>query len=134
MNSSRSTTRTQDRSTNSKSTPKTTTTRKSSAYNRNFEQNLIDHSIYPDEYDYPDNHVPPEPNNWEEINDRLAQPRPSLSPSQFSDGAFRDFRRTNARALSEGKVMRTAFPTIVGNANIPTEGDLLFTNLEPLTD
>jgi hypothetical protein len=30
--------------------------------------------------------------------------------------------------------MRTAFPIIAGNANIPNEGDLVFTNLEPLTD
>src|SRR5256885_3402810 len=37
-------------------------------------------------------------------------------------------------ALSEDKVMRTVFPIISGNANIPNEGGLLFTNLEPLTD
>ena len=72
--------------------------------------------------------------NWEEINNKLVQPRPSLSPSCFSEGAFQDFRWTNARALSEGKVMRTTFPIIAGNANIPNKWDLVFTNLEPITD
>ena len=85
-------------------------------------------------YDYPNNRVTPKPNNWTEINSRLAQPRPSLSPSRFSEGAYDTFQRTNARALSECKVMRTAFPIIAGSANIPNEGELVFTNLEPLTD
>ncbi|KAI9765135.1 MAG: hypothetical protein M1839_005613, partial [Geoglossum umbratile] len=123
MNSSQSTL---TKSTNSKSTRKTGA-RKSSAYNRDFEQHLIDHGFYP-------NNRAQKPNNWEEINDRIAQPRPSLSPSHFSDGAFEIFQQTNEEALSEDKVMRTAFPIISGNANIPNEGGLVFTNLEPLTD
>ncbi|KAI9765644.1 MAG: hypothetical protein M1840_007201 [Geoglossum simile] len=132
MASSRFTTRTQDTSTNNKSTAKTSA-RRSSAYDHDFEQKLIDHSIYPDMYDYPHSGVTPKPNNWKEINSRLAQPRPSLSPSRFSEGAFDDFRCINKQALSEAKVMSKAFPIIAGNANIPSEENLIFTNLEPLT-
>jgi hypothetical protein len=107
MNSSQSTAEDQDRSAPCKSTLKTTTTRKSSAYHRNFEQNLIYHGIYPNRYDYPNDCVPP---NWKEIKARLAQPRRSLSPSRFSEGAFEEFTQANERALSKSKLMRTAFP------------------------
>jgi hypothetical protein len=91
---SQSTTRTQGMSTNNKSTANTSA-RRSSAYDHDFEQKLIDHSVYPDMYDYPDSHVTPKPNNWKEINNRLAQPRRSLSPSRFPEGVFDDFRRIN---------------------------------------
>jgi hypothetical protein len=128
MNSSQSASRTWTKSatTLDGSTLKTTT-KKTSAYDRAFEQHLIDHRVYP-------NNRARKPNNWGEINDRIVQPRPSLSPSRFSDGAFETFQQTNEDALSEGKVMRTAFPIIAGKANIPNEGDLVFTNLEPLTN
>jgi hypothetical protein len=74
MASSRSTTRTQDTFADNKSTAKTSA-RRSSAYDHDFEQKLIDYSVYPDMYDYPDSCVTPKPNNWKEINNRLAQPR-----------------------------------------------------------
>ncbi|KAH0544333.1 hypothetical protein FGG08_001474 [Glutinoglossum americanum] len=127
MNSNRSTAGTQDTPTNSISTPRAATAGKSSHYDRNFEQSLIDHGIYP-------NNRAQKPNNWKEINDRIAQPRPSLSLPRFSDGVFETFQQTNEEALSEGKVMRTVFPIFSGTANVPNEGGLLFTNLEPLTD
>ncbi|OJD18342.1 hypothetical protein AJ78_01655 [Emergomyces pasteurianus Ep9510] len=70
---------------------KTTTKASSAAYSRNFQQKLIDHGIYPDGYEYPDGQIPSTPNNMEEILELLAQPRPSLSSSKFSDGDFRKF-------------------------------------------
>ncbi len=135
MPSSQSTPRTQSKSakTLGKSTEKTTD-RKSSAYHADFEQHLIDHKIYPSDYEFPDNHEGPKPSNWEEINDRLKQPRPSLSPSRFSDRAFKNFVRTNSRARTEAVVMRESFPIISGDDEIPSAGDLPFGNLEPLTD
>ena len=126
----------------SSNTPNTTFTRKTSAYDAVFEQHLINHGIYPDGYDGAhtddddddDDHGPPRPDNWEDINHRLMQPRSSLSPSCFSKSDFRRFQRTNREALSEAKVMSSVLPVIAGNANIPSQENILYNNLTPLTD
>ncbi|KAK0260724.1 hypothetical protein LTR91_025248 [Friedmanniomyces endolithicus] len=57
----------------------------------------------------------------EDICRRLPQPRPSLSPSQFSKGAFEDFQDRNRAASSESS----------GNtgAAFYSEEDKLFNNL-----
>ena len=107
--------------------------RKSSAYDPTFEQHLIDHGVYPDGYDYDDNGSV-YPDNWEAINERLARPRPSLSPSRFSREEFRMFAKTNLQALNESTVMSKAFPIITGTSDIPSQQNLLFGNLKPLTD
>lgn len=118
------------------STTKTTTskTRKTSPYDANFEQTLIDNGIYPDDYDFPDDRDPPRPDNENEILARLKQPRPSLSPSQFSEKAFRTFKQTNSRALNEDDVMSTVFPVIQGDAHFSSARNMIFNNLKPLTD
>ncbi|KAF1809586.1 hypothetical protein P152DRAFT_383747, partial [Eremomyces bilateralis CBS 781.70] len=92
-----------------------------------FEQALIDKGIYP-------YNRGPKPNNWEDIQERLAQPRPSLSPSQFSDGAFEEFQLKNEEAMTEAEVMSQVFPIIRGKANIPSGYNQLFNNLKPLGD
>ena len=74
------------------------------------------------------------PSNWAEINERLAQPRQSLSPSQFTDTAFEAFKRTSKYALTESKVMSKAFPILAGTADIPSQENLRFVNLKDLTD
>ena len=117
-----------------KSSKKSLKTRKSSAYDAGFEQHLIDHGIYPYGYEYASNDSFVYPDNWEEINKRLAQPRPSLLPSRFSHEAFRKFEKKNMQALTEGTVMSTAFPIITGDADIPSQQNLLFGNLKDLTD
>ena len=109
-------------------------TKKSSAYDPAFEQHLIDHGIYPHGYDYDDDDGYVYPDNWEEINERLAQPRPSLSPSRFPREAFRRFEKTNMQALTENTVMSKAFPIIAGTSDIPSQENLLFGNLKHLTD
>ncbi len=109
-------------------------TKKSSAYDPAFEQHLIDHGIYPHGYDYDDDDGSVYPDNWEEINERLAQPRPSLSPSRFPREAFRKFENTNMQALTENTVMSKAFPIIAGTPDIPSQENLLFGNLKHLTD
>ena len=128
MPSSQSTSRTQSKSTNTlgESTAKTSH-RKSSAYHRDFEQHLIDHGIHP-------NNRTQKPHNWDEIQQKMAQPRPSLSPSKFSDSAFETFQQANEEALTEAMVMRKPFPIISGDAEIPSAVELPFGNLEPLTD
>ena len=108
--------------------------RKSSAYDPTFEQHLIDHRIYPDGYHYDNDNAFIHPDNWEAINERLAQPRPSLSPSRFSREEFEKFRKTNRQALTESTVMSKAFPIIFGTSDIPSQENLLFGNLKHLTD
>jgi len=134
MPSNQSSSRTQSKSRNTlgDSTAKTTTSKKTSPYDPNFEQNLNDNSIYPDDYDFPDGRDPPRPNNENEILNRLGQPRPSLSPSQFSSKEFRTFKQTNSRALNEDAVMGDVFPAIQGTARIPSAKNLVFGNLEQL--
>ncbi|KAL9123877.1 MAG: hypothetical protein Q9217_006736 [Psora testacea] len=134
-NQSRSRTQSKSRNTLDNSTAKTTTskTKKTSPYDPNFEQNLIDNSVYPDDYDFPDGRDPPKPNNENEILDRLGRPRPSLSPSQLPEKAFRSFKQKNSRALNEDAVMAEVFPMIQGNAHIPSAKNIAFGNLEPLT-
>ncbi|EQL32384.1 hypothetical protein BDFG_05400 [Blastomyces dermatitidis ATCC 26199] len=96
-----------------KDTTKTTST---TAYNRNFQQNLIDHGVYPDGYEYPDGRIPAMPNNWEEIKERLSRPRPSLSPSKFHT------RLKNNRSQRDVGDLKCA------------GGGYPFGNLAPLTD
>jgi hypothetical protein len=117
-------------------TTNTKTTESSGPYSRNFQQKLIDSGVYPDEYEYPDGRVPPEPDNLEEINEILTQPRPSLSPSQFSNKKFREFKRADAHISKENKATKTVIPVIEGKItdNKCVEGDVLFTNLTPLTN
>lgn len=110
------------------------TINKSSAYDRNFGQHLIDHGIYPKD------HCPPEdedrrasrPSNEKEIRDRLARPRPSFS--HISDDAFFKFTSSEAQAPNEATMILKSFPVILGDANIPSSANLLFNNLKPLTD
>jgi hypothetical protein len=120
----------------SNSTSKTSNTkrsRRSSAISENFEQHLIDHGIYIKGYEYPDDQTP-EPSNLDWIRRTFATLRPSLSPSRFSDSDFRSFARNNDRVIGENKVMRRVLPTLLGDADILDEEDLLFTRLKSITD
>lgn len=105
-------------------------------YNRNFQQNPIDGGVYPDETEYPDGRVPPLPGNWEEINRRLAQQRPSLCPSRFLDEDFRNFKRSDVHTSKEKYVTTSVIPIIEGHIRDAKciSGGIPFTNLEHLTD
>ena len=109
----------------------TSLTRRTSAYDPTFKQHLIDHGIYSEGSDDEDSE---EPANIEDINRRLAQPRLSLSPSRFTREQFLDFKKKNREALTESEVMSKVFPIIAGTANIPSQGNLRFTNLKDLTN
>ncbi|KAK3323514.1 hypothetical protein B0T19DRAFT_206955 [Cercophora scortea] len=101
----------------------TTTSGRSSAYDKAFEQHLNDNNIYlHGRGSKPDNNVD------------LHQTRQSLSPSKFSDGAFERFQDEHDHLGSEGDVMRKIIPVISGSTNIPNSGHVLFTNLESITD
>jgi hypothetical protein len=92
----------------------TSKTKKTSPYDLNFEQNPIDNHIYPSHCDLPDDRPPPKPDNYNEITERLGEPRASLSPSRFCEENFDRFVRTNSRTLNEDAVMSDVFPAIRG--------------------
>lgn len=120
----------------SQSTSNTTNTKSTGPYNRNFQQNLVDSAVYPAAYRYPDGRAPAKPSNWEEINLRLSQPRPSLSPTIFSEGAFQEFVQTDADAPKEKQITTSVVPIIEGNVEDAkcVSGGIPFTNLDHLTD
>ncbi|RDL30681.1 uncharacterized protein BP5553_10026 [Venustampulla echinocandica] len=97
---------------NTKPTTNTATTRNIRHHDRNFQQNLVDGSVYPNRYEYPDGRIPAKPNNWQEVNQRLAQRRPSLSLSKFSEEAYEQFARADEHASKEKQVMELAIPII----------------------
>jgi hypothetical protein len=98
-------------------------TKPSSAYGKDFEQHLNDNNVYL-------HGRKSKPNN----NLDLHHPRQSLSPSKFSDGAFECFQDEHDDLGSEGDVMRKLVPVIAGSAKIPNSGEVLFNNLESITD
>ncbi len=66
----------------------------------------------------------------------LARPRPSLSPSRFSDEDFRKFKRADTHASKKKQVAKSVMPIIEGDAGDPKSvaGHVPFTNLDHLTD
>jgi hypothetical protein len=141
MNSSQSSSQGRKRSAGSSklittTTVTTTTTKKTRVYDRGFEQNLVDGGVYPKGYKHPDGRVISPPDNWEEINQILTQPRPSLSPSKFSDGDFRKFTEADEVAFKESQVRDSVIPIIEGQfkRDKTVAGDVPFGNLGSLTD
>ncbi|KAF1814018.1 hypothetical protein P152DRAFT_513342 [Eremomyces bilateralis CBS 781.70] len=102
----------------------------------NHSKSLIDGGIYFHVYEYPDERIPAKPNNWEEINQRLAQRRPSLSPFAFTDEAHGRFVRADAHAAKEKQVSESGIPIIEGEIEDARcrSGGIPFTNLDYLTD
>ena len=100
--------------------------KKTSTYDPTFEQNLIDYGVYPD------HRQPAE--NIKTLQQRLAEPRPSLTPSQFPEAAFEEFRENFEEASNEAEVLANAFPIIRGASDIPCGMNRPFKNLTPLTD
>ncbi|KIH88776.1 hypothetical protein SPBR_07647 [Sporothrix brasiliensis 5110] len=90
-------------------------TKKSTPYDADFEQHLNDHDVLAT-YDSQ------KPANWAEIQAVLSQRRPSLSSSQFSEGAFDAFQDNNDRAKNENAVMVDVIPVILGKSAPYTGG------------
>lgn len=111
-------------------------TKSSGPYDRNFEQNLVDGGVYPDYYIDQDGRWKPQPNNWEEIRQRLAQPRRSLSPSKIFTEAYAEFRFKDRFTYKEVDMMKTVIPIIEGTVKHPdcVTGGTPFGNLDQLTN
>ena len=130
MNSYRSSSRSQKRSSKSNNTSFTSDTGQtleSSAYDRDFEQKCIDNGIYMPRRDT-------RPENWQDLQERLAHSRPSLSPSQFSDGAYNRFCEAEEDARDEDDVTREGLPAILGgrSRDYPSAGNVPFMNIEDM--
>ena len=112
----------------------TTKTKSTSPYSRNFEQILIDYGIFPAFYEYPDGRVSEEPNNWDEIEERIRRRRPSLSPSRYTEEEFKKFQRTTANAKKEEQVTKSVIPIIEGSSGETKYvcGKIKFENLQSL--
>jgi hypothetical protein len=108
------------------------TKKRLNAYDDNFEQHMIDSGIYPEGYEHPDGRRTPEPGNIDQIRLDISAARASLSTSQFSESAFRDFKKKN-KTSSEGSVNRKVIPILAGDQDIPNDGHLHFTNIESIT-
>lgn len=117
-------------------TSNTTTTRSTGPYDRAFQQHLIDYSIFPPGYEYPDGRELPEPENMDEIRQALRQPRASLSPSRFTKEDFKKFRRADDHASKESRVIASVIPIIEGDPGDRrcVASDVPFSNLDHLTD
>lgn len=127
MSSLESSSQGQKRAKNTSRTSSTGQTLKSSAYDRDFEQKCIDHGIY-----MPSQREKPE--NWQELQERLARPRRSLSPSQFSEREVEIFFEAETEARDEGDVVRESLPTILGKnrRDFPSAGDVVFKNIDDM--
>lgn len=74
----------------------------------------------------------PPPGNLGEIRARLAEPRPSLSPSRFSEGQFEHFQEKSTQAGSEAMVRNTVFPVITGDGDVLSGREYQFNKVAPL--
>lgn len=115
----------------------TTTTKNTSVYSRNFQQNLVDNGVFPIFYEDPDGTSTMAPNNLEEIERRLAQLHHSLSPSRYTaEMQKKKFIRVDANAAKEDQVMRLVISLIEGEITDVrcVSGKTPFKNLQYLTD
>jgi hypothetical protein len=74
------------------------------------------------------------PNEWDELNRRLAQPRPSLSPSTFPEDEYQRFVEEDASAFNEDAVKNTVLPSMLKamGASNGAQKNILFSNIDPL--
>ncbi|KAK7906459.1 hypothetical protein PG985_016196 [Apiospora marii] len=113
----------------------TASTKSTGPYDRALQQHSIDHSVFPHRYEYPDGGTPPPPDNLEEIRAVLAQSRPSLSLSRFTNEDFKKFEKEDAHPKKEWKIFNVV-PIIEGDVadRKCVSGQIPFNNLDHLTD
>jgi hypothetical protein len=64
----------------------------------------------------------------------MAKPKPSFSPSRFSDKAFKRFMDKITEALNKANVITKAFPILESDSNVPFDIKKTFDNLAALID
>ncbi|EFE31223.1 uncharacterized protein ARB_01842 [Trichophyton benhamiae CBS 112371] len=101
-----------------------------------FLNHLMDHRIYYDGYSDVQGHPPAKPRNWDELQEVIKKPHPSLSPERFSDEAFQRFKQKDLRAFNERDVILDSLCIIdmfTGDLRSIAR-DYLFNNTGPITD
>lgn len=88
--------------------------------------------MYPYGFEYAKDAESVYPDTWGEINARLNQPRPCLSPSHFTREVFKDFEKVNTRAESELAVLSAVFPVTTGRNDTPSSRNIKFNHLATL--
>lgn len=107
--------------------------KRTSAYDNNFEEVMRKCGVYMTPYDVSDGRGIPEPKNLEAMETALSRRRSSLSSDDL-ESMFRDFRRYSTKR-SESRWKRTALPLMAGNKpGFDTDSDVIFANLDPLTE
>ncbi|KAK2746520.1 hypothetical protein FQN57_003146 [Myotisia sp. PD_48] len=101
----------------SRATKTTTRTTKSSVYSRNFEQKLVDNGFYPPGHRYPGGEKVPIPDNWAELNDIMARPRASLSPSEFTEDQFSEYQDADMNLSKENPLTIAVIPILEGKTS-----------------
>lgn len=99
--------------------------KRSSAYDGNYEQHLIDNNVFPTDR----GHRAVNHQDWEEV---LIQPR--ASPSRSSDRSYKSFREAATDARDEVEVMSNAFPKLVGKSKYASGLNVPFGNLDYITE
>ncbi|EPE08409.1 hypothetical protein F503_01192 [Ophiostoma piceae UAMH 11346] len=108
--------------------------RRSSAYDSNFEYQLVRCLIFPPSYNYrTTGKLPPLPANWDQVYNKLSLHRRSVSPSILSESRFMDFR-IKSWTSSESTIMDLLKDLNGTSPGIQTEGNVLFTNIVSITD
>ena len=138
--SSSSSTKTSGKTSTADTTTRRTKSRKSkksgtsNPADANYQQKLIDGGVIPYGSKRLDGSRPLLPSGWDEINQRLAQPRPSLSPSRFPEEAYQNFVEADADAFNEDAVKDSVLPVMLGamGASQGAQKNILFTNTEPI--
>ncbi|KAL9618420.1 MAG: hypothetical protein Q9160_006861 [Pyrenula sp. 1 TL-2023] len=117
-------------------TDSTIKTKNTGPYSRNFEQVLIDYGVFLPFYEYTDGEEPAEPDNLDEIKQRLKQPRSSLSPPRFTDKDFKKFQKAVMNAKKPEQTTKSVVPIIEGDSQATNHvcGKINFGNLHGLTE
>lgn len=80
------------------------------------------------------NNVDVQPDNKADIISKLAAKRPEPEESDLTTEKFERFQQSNNAALQDDTIMSTVLPILIGTAGTNTANNLLFGNLEHLTD
>lgn len=107
--------------------------RESSPYDRNFEQHLVHHNIYPAGYRFPNGRANPGHRDADRLREKLSTAVASVSPLGLPEPARWKFEQC-VLDLSKIVVLRSLVAIVAGETDILCAGSHAFTKLKPLTD
>ena len=75
---------------------------------------MNDNKFYQDGYEFPDGQILPKPEDWGGLERILADRRPSLSPSIFTNEKFREFKRADDQVSVEADTREKVISQLLG--------------------